>query len=267
MISRASWFFGCSAVLLASVLGGCHESSAAQPTSVAPSLSGAPLQNTASNVPSAPASSATNEPASTRAPAASAAPEGGAHLPSGAVTVAVNAGASPEPAADTEPKADAPPVVDAQGKALAQTDERPTLSSVSFQRRIAAVAQAIISGDAEPASSAFFPLVAYQQVKDVAKPERDYRFRLLANFKRDVLEYHKALGAAAAQAKFEGVSVSEQDAKWMAPGSEGNKVGYFRVLRSRLHFTLPTGRKRDFELTSLISWRGEWYVVHLHGFK
>jgi len=110
-------------------------------------------------------------------------------------------------------------------------------------------------------------LVAYQQVKDVAKPERDYKFRLLANFKRDVLEYHHALGADAASAQFGGITVSEKDAKWMAPGSEGNKVGYFRVLRAHLHFTLPTGRTRDFELTSLISWRGEWYVVHLHGFK
>ncbi|HEY4103292.1 MAG TPA: hypothetical protein VGM44_05345, partial [Polyangiaceae bacterium] len=113
----------------------------------------------------------------------------------------------------------------------------------------------------------FFPLVAYQQVKDVAKPERDYKFRLLANFKRDVLEYHHALGAEAANAKFDGVTVAEKDSKWMEPGSEGNKLGYFRVLRSRLRFTLGAGRSRDFELTSLISWRGEWYVVHLHGFK
>jgi len=104
-------------------------------------------------------------------------------------------------------------------------------------------------------------------VKDVAKPERDYKFRLQANFKRDVLEYHHALGVEAAQAKFTGVTVSEKDAKWMEPGSEGNKLGYFRVLRSHLHFALPAGRSRDFELTSLISWRGEWYVVHLHGFK
>ena len=132
---------------------------------------------------------------------------------------------------------------------------------------MALVAQAIISGNAEPASVAFFPLVAYQQVKDVAKPERDYRFRLLANFKRDVASYHHALGSNAAEAKFSGVTVSERDAKWMAPGSEGNKLGYFRVLRSHLHFTLPTGRTRDLELTSLISWRGEWYVVHLHGFE
>ena len=160
-----------------------------------------------------------------------------------------------------------PALVDAEGKPLSQTDQRPTLSSPWFQQRIDAVAKAIISGDAEPAAAAFFPLLAYQQVKDVAKPERDYRFRLLANFKRDVLEYHHALGAAAADAKFSGVTVSERDTKWMAPGSEGNKLGYFRVLRSHLHFTLPTGRSRDFELTSLISWRGEWYVVHLHGFK
>lgn len=138
---------------------------------------------------------------------------------------------------------------------------------MAFQRRIEAVANAILSGDAEPALKSFFPVVAYQQVKDVAKPERDYKFRLLANFKRDVLEYHHALGADAAQAKFTGVTVPENGAKWLVPGSEGNKVGYFRVLRSRLHFALPAGRSRDLELTSLISWRGEWYLVHLHGFK
>jgi len=160
-----------------------------------------------------------------------------------------------------------PQLFDEHGKPLAQTDQRPTLTSPGFQKRIDAVAGAILSGEVEPALSAFFPLVAYQQVKDIAKPERDYKLRLLANFKRDLLEYHRALGAAAAESKFAGITVAEKDAKWMAPGSEGNKVGYFRVLRSRLRFTLPTGRSREFELTSLISWRGEWYVVHLHGFK
>lgn len=160
-----------------------------------------------------------------------------------------------------------PPLFDERGKPLDQTDQRPTPTSPTFQKRIEAVARAIISGEVEPALPAFFPLVAYQQVKDVAKPERDYKFRLLANFKRDLLEYHHALGAAAAETKFDGITISEKDAKWMTPGSEGNKLGYFRVLRSRLRFTLPTGRSREFELTSLISWRGEWYVVHLHGFK
>ncbi len=193
---------------------------------------------------------------------------------SAAAAASADAGAAASNPTPGEPRAsngpagdDAPPLLDATGKPLPQTDERPTLSSVSFQRRVALVARAIVTGDAKAASAAFFPLLAYQQVKDVAKPERDYRFRLLANFERDVLEYHRALGASAAEAKFDGVTVSAKDAKWMAPGSEGNRVGYYRVLRSRLRFTLPTGRSRDFELTSMISWRGEWYVVHLHGFK
>ena len=158
-------------------------------------------------------------------------------------------------------------LLDAQGKPLPQTQDKPSTTSETFRRRIAAVAAAIISDDATPALSSFFPLVAYAQVKDVAKPERDYKFRLLANFTRDVHEYHRALGRDAAGAEFSGVTVSETQAKWMEPGSEGNKLGYFRVLRSHLQFTLPTGRKRELELTSLISWRGEWYVVHLHGFE
>jgi hypothetical protein len=129
------------------------------------------------------------------------------------------------------------------------------------------VADAILLGDVEKARSSFFPLVAYAQVKDVQKPERDYRYRLMSNFERDVKEYRKALGRDAAHAEFVGVEVPEARAEWMKPGKEGNRLGYFRVLRSRLLFRLPGGKNRSFELTSMISWRGEWYVVHLHGFE
>jgi hypothetical protein len=238
------WFFGLSAALLVGVLGGCHESSGAQPSSLGAEPVAAPKQ------PAAPAPTlAAPTPASAGAAGAS------------------QAGAAESEPSVTEKPELGPALLDAQGNALAQTEARPTLTSPSFRQRLAVLAQAIVNGDAEPASAAFFPLAAYRQVKDVAKPERDYRFRLLAHFKRDVAEYHRALGSAAADAKFQGIVVPEQAAKWMPPGTEGNKVGYFRVLRSRLHFTLPTGRSRDFELTSLISWRGEWYVVHLHGFK
>jgi hypothetical protein len=53
----------------------------------------------------------------------------------------------------------------------------------------------------------------------------------------------------------------------MKPGSEGNKLGYWRVLRAELRCREAQGRERILEVTSLISWRGEWYAVHLHGFK
>ena len=241
-------------MLVALLLSACHESSNA--SSVAPT---APLASSVSPV----GSEVPAKPVS--ASSAGSASDGGASPPIVAATA--DAGVT-APATSTIPTGEnTASLLDAEGKPLPQTNERPSTSSTAFRARIEAVANAIISGEAEPAFASFFPLAAYQQVKDVAKPERDYKFRLLANFKRDVLEYHHALGAEAAQAKFEGVSVSEKDAKWMEPGSEGNKLGYFRVLRSHLHFTLPSGKTRDFELTSLISWRGEWYVVHLHGFK
>jgi hypothetical protein len=162
---------------------------------------------------------------------------------------------------------DEPLLVGGDGQPLPQTEERPSVTTQRFQRRMQRLAAAIQSGDAGPAKDTFFPLVAYAQVKDVAKPERDYRYRLLSNFERDVREYHKALGKAADQAEFLGVSVPEERAEWMKPGKEGNRLGYFRVLRSKLRFRLPGGKEQSFELTSMISWRGEWYVVHLHGFE
>lgn len=248
------WFLGLGAAAFVIVGVGCHESSQAQPNSVTPAHSArsGPLPPQSAEPKAAEPNAA--EPAALPSPPAAS-----------AATPPTSSAEAPPPALSE--RETAPPLFDEHGKPLDQTDQRPTLNSASFQKRVELIARAILTGDVEPALPAFFPLVAYQQVKDVAKPERDYKFRLLANFKRDLLEYHHALGAAASESKFDGITVSEKDAKWMAPGSEGNKLGYFRVLRSRLRFTLPTGRSRDFELTSLISWRGEWYVVHLHGFK
>lgn len=246
MILCRAWFFLLEAALFACICGGCHESSVAQPSLVAKPHGSVEKPRV---VPSAAAG--------VGSPVAGAGAGG-----------AIDAGAAPPASASATPEVEGNlAIIDADGNALDQTEERPTLSSASFQKRLAVLAAAIISGDVEPATLAFFPLAAYQKVKDVAKPERDYKFRLLAHFKRDLLEYHRALGPLATTARFEGITVPEREAKWMKPGSEGNRVGYFRVLRSSLRFVLPTGRTRDLELTSLISWRGQWYVVHLHGFQ
>jgi hypothetical protein len=168
--------------------------------------------------------------------------------------------ASSASAVDDEPLLAGP-----DGSPLPQTGERPAITGERFERRMVRLADAIRTGDPGRAHASFFPLVAYVQVKDVQKPEPDYRNRLLKNFDRDIREYHQALGAMAANARFLGVSVPEERAAWIERGREGNRLGYFRVLRSRLRFGLPGGKEQSFELTSMISWRGEWYVVHLHG--
>jgi hypothetical protein len=181
-------------------------------------------------------------------------------VPSAAPAPSVSA---PGPSAEPEDS----PLLAADGTPLPQTEERPSVSSQRFMQRMQRLADAIMTGNVERARDTFFPLVAYAQVKDVEKPERDYRFRLMAHFERDVREYRKALGRDAERAVFLGVTVPEERAQWMKPGKEGNRLGYFRVLRSQLRFRLPTGKEQSLELTSMISWRGEWYVVHLHGFE
>jgi hypothetical protein len=173
-------------------------------------------------------------------------------------------GASAGPGAS--PPSAAPALVGPDGAPLPQTEDKPSSSSRAFQNKIELVARAILSGDPTPAHASFFPLVGYRQVKAIKDPDRDYERRLLTAFDRDVAEYHRALGKDRTGASFAGIDVPEARAEWMKPGREGNKVGYYRVLRSKLRFTLASGNERTFELTSMISWRGEWYVVHLNGF-
>jgi hypothetical protein len=230
--------------LLLSILGACAQTQAPDATlarSTAPSATFAP----------------------TGAPLPSSAPQ-----PIARTDAAAEADATPTPSAPAKaPEPAEAPLLDNAGQPLPQTDDRPSTSSPYFQKRIELLARAIVEDNPELAVSTFFPLVAYRQVKDVARPERDYELRLLANFRRDIHDYHKKLGRDASQAKLAGVDVPEESARFMKPGSEGNKVGYFRVLRSTLRFTLPSGHEKKLELTSLISWRGEWYVVHVAGFK
>ncbi len=189
----------------------------------------------------------------------SASAEPGAPLPSAA-------GASPSPSA-ADATAWFEPIFDAHGVPLPQTDERPRSDDPAFLARITLLAEAIARDDPEHARPAFFPLVAYEQVKAIRDPARDYRVRLLAAFEENVHDYHRALGSAAATARFESVEVPGTGVRFMKVGAEGNRLGYFRVLRSRLTLGTEDGRRHSFEITSMISWRGAWYVVHLHGFS
>jgi hypothetical protein len=181
---------------------------------------------------------------------------------------AVNAAAVTASAEPASAPAFAPPALsDADGKPLAQTEDKPSTTSPFFQAAAERLFSAIVKDDPELALSFFFPVSAYQQVKDVQNPARDWEQRLVRLFRRDVHEYHRALGKRRGEARFVRLEVPEARAEWMKPGREGNRVGYFRVLRSRLIYADADAKERALEVTSLISWRGEWYVVHLHGFE
>lgn len=189
----------------------------------------------------------------------------------GGLSVADAAGESNPPVAASSASVaapiEAPALRDTNDNPLPQTNELPSFDSPWVKHSIDLLFAAIVADDATIASSAFFPLVAYEQVKAISQPARDWQHRLFAAFRRDIHEYHRQLGREPTKARLLGVESSGTRPRWMEPGSEGNKLGYHRLLRAELKLTDSTGRERRLEITSMISWRGEWYIVHLHGFK
>jgi hypothetical protein len=145
---------------------------------------------------------------------------------------------------------------------LAQTHDLPSPADPSFALRIGDLWQAIVTGDSTIASPAFFPESAYLQTKAGGKNAADWRYRLLSMYRLDIGAAHALLGPDAPGAEFVSVSVPTARAAWVTPGQEQNKGPYYRVYGTRLTYWLD-GRTRSFGIYSMISWRGQWYVVHL----
>ena len=174
----------------------------------------------------------------------------------------VKAGAAASPKAS--PKAPAtpatPPTIDPG--TLPQTSTLPGDQDARFRAGAQDLWQAIVQDKPQLAHPFFFPLPAYQQVKAIWNPAEDYQDRLIAWYDLDIQAAHDYLGPAAADARFVSMDVPEADAAWIEPGVEYNKGSYYRVYGTRLNYEVG-GHEASIGVFSLISWRGEWYVVHL----
>jgi hypothetical protein len=191
--------------------------------------------------------------------------DAGAGVSLSSVPLPVEAG--PPPAASSAPDAaaDVAPSGDADGH-LPQTHVRPDPASPAFLARAKALFDAIATDDVDHAMPAFFPLPAYGQVKDIANPPADWHGRLVAHYARDIHALHAKLGPHASSARFVAADVPMARARWVDPGEEYNRIGYFRVYGTTLRGELD-GAEVAIDVKSLISWRGEWYCVHLAGIK
>jgi hypothetical protein len=200
----------------------------------------------------------------------------------GGVAVTVKAAATSRPAAATAPGAappdagipraarpsgpplvPAPPApsalpVDPGAGSLPQTNAFPGTTTTPFHNVIADLWLAVSTGDASYALPAFFPEAAYSQVKAIADPQSDWQGRLWYDFTLDVAAAHALVGHGAS---FVRVIVPTEDAAWVYPGACYNSAGYWHVPGSRVVYE-EGGETRSFGIASLISWRGEWYVVH-----
>ena len=144
---------------------------------------------------------------------------------------------------------------------LPQTTAFPSTTDPVFLARMRELVAAVASDQPTRALSAFFPLPAYIQVKAIADPVTDWNVRLVANYKIDIGLAHQRLGPDASSAKFESVSLGAGPT-WVKPGVELNKGSYWRDYGTVVYCKVGSVT-RYFVITSMISWRGEWYVVHL----
>jgi hypothetical protein len=135
-------------------------------------------------------------------------------------------------------------------------------NSAQFQAEMAALWKGIVSGSPASARPAFFPESAYLQLKQITDAAGDYTNRLLADYSADLGAAHALLGPDANSADLIEVDVPEQYGHWIPPGVCDNGVGYFEVANARVVYR-EGGSVRSFGIASLISWRGQWYVVHL----
>ena len=189
-----------------------------------------------------------------------------------AITWAVRGpSALPSPAAERTTTSTAPPTTTTTEPpttttvdpgSLPQTAALPSTADPTFTSRMDALWAGVVGGAAPPALPAFFPQSAYRVLKAVGDPSTDYTDRLLTDFGDDLLAAHDLLGPDPAAATLVGVNADAAYAHWVPPGVCSNTVGYYELPNARMVYSVG-GQVRSFGIASMISWRGEWYVVHL----
>jgi hypothetical protein len=163
----------------------------------------------------------------------------------------------PKPTLNAEPIA--LPVAPPDAATLPQTRAFPSTTDTAFKNVIHDFWLAVTTGNPNYAKPAFFPEKAYEQVKAISDPASDWQGRLWYEFTLDVAAVHPLIGKNARLLK---VIVPTEYAIWIPPGACYNSIGYWHVPGSRVVYE-QGGATRSFGITSFISWRGDWYLVHL----
>jgi hypothetical protein len=165
----------------------------------------------------------------------------------------------PEPSPEPKQKPSALPVAPPDAGALPQTQALPPTGDTSFGNAVHDFWLAVTTGDPDYAKPAFFPEKAYEQVKAIAYPDSDWRYRLWYDFTLDLAAVRPLVGP---HARLLRVIVGTQYEVWVPPGACYNNVGYWHAPGSRVVYE-QGGVTRSFGIASLISWRGNWYLIHL----
>jgi hypothetical protein len=236
---------GVSSLLLAFGLAGC-----AGPTASPPSPD--PSARAASAPTASAISTQAASPPSAAAPAAPAANIADAGDPDAAPTAKATAEAN----AAKPPEEPAAPI-DPSNKI------KPPETSEELQARAKVLFEAIVKDEPPLGDPFWFPKEPFIPLKDVKGPEKYWK-NLHAAYAADIHKVHKKRKSWEG-AKFKDFKIGSTP-KWVPPGDEANKVGYWRSFRGKLRYELE-GETYSIEVHTVISWQARWYITHLLKFK
>ncbi len=139
----------------------------------------------------------------------------------------------------------------------------PPLESEELTLRAKKLLDAIVHDDPAIGESFWFPKEPFIPLKDVKGPDK-YWNNLHATYERDIHALHRK------RKSWEGATFVSfkmgSTPKWVPPGDEANKIGYYRSFRGKLTYRIDE-KNTTIEVHTIISWQGEWFITHLSKFK
>lgn len=161
---------------------------------------------------------------------------------------------------DAAPDADAPV---AEAPFAKDNKILPPQTSDELQARAKLLFEAITKNEPSVGDPFWFPKEPFIPLKDVKDPGK-YWENLHKAYANDIAKLHRK------RKSWEGAEFKRFDLgsapKWVPPGDEANKIGYYRSFRGKLRYELD-GTNYSFEVHTVISWQGRWFITHLSKFK
>lgn len=135
----------------------------------------------------------------------------------------------------------------------------PTSDAADLDRRAKSLFEAVVKDDPSLAESFWFPKEPFLVLKDPPDPG-GYWEKLHRAYADDIHALH-ASRPSWDEAAFDHFELGSPP-RWMNPGDEHNRIGYYRSLGGTLHFR-DGGKDDAFVVDVIITWQGKWYVTHL----
>lgn len=145
-----------------------------------------------------------------------------------------------------------------------KNDQRPNASSDDLTAKASHLFAAVQKDDASLAADFFFPRNAFLPVKDIGNPGK-YWDQLFRTYNRDIHDLHNKHKAKMEGAQFVDIQAGSP-AKWVPPGEEANKIGYYRSFNAKVRYRVGE-TYGHFDVRVQITWQGKWFITHLLPWK